>query len=59
LLVAPSDLEGLVSALETLMDDQALRERIAQSGRARILKDYDLVHNVERLAAVFADRVKA
>ncbi len=30
LLVAPSDLEGLVSALETLMDDQVLRERVAQ-----------------------------
>ncbi len=58
LLVAPSDLEGLVSALETLMDNEALRERVAQNGRARILKDYDLGRNVERLAAIFAARVK-
>jgi colanic acid/amylovoran biosynthesis glycosyltransferase len=59
LLVAPSDLEGLVNALETLMDDEVLRERVAISGRARILKDYDLGRNVEQLAAIFADRVKA
>ncbi len=58
LLVPPSDLDGLVSALETLMDDAVLRERIAKSGRERILKDYDLGRNVERLAAIFADRVK-
>ena len=59
LLVAPSDLEGLVSALETLMDDVALRDRLAKRGRARILKDYDLGRNVEQLARIFADRVKA
>jgi colanic acid/amylovoran biosynthesis glycosyltransferase len=59
LLVAPSDLDALVRALETLMDDAVLREHIAKAGRARILKDYDLGRNVERLAAIFADRVKA
>jgi colanic acid/amylovoran biosynthesis glycosyltransferase len=59
LLVAPSDLEGLFSALETLMDDVVLRERLGRSGRARILKDYDLGRNVEQLATIFADRVTA
>jgi glycosyltransferase involved in cell wall biosynthesis len=59
LLVAPSDLEGLVKALEMLMDDAVLRERVGKSGRARILKDYDLGRNVEQLAAIFGDRVKA
>jgi hypothetical protein len=41
------------------MDDAVLRECLARAGRARILKDYDLGRNVERLAAIFADRVKA
>ena len=59
LLVAPSDLEGLVKALETLMDDVVLRERLAKNGRARILENYDLGRNVEQLATIFADRVKA
>jgi glycosyltransferase involved in cell wall biosynthesis len=52
-------LEGLVKALEMLMDDAVLRERVGKSGRARILKDYDLGRNVEQLAAIFGDRVKA
>ena len=59
LLVAPSDLDGLVEALELLIDDPVLRARIAKSGRQRILKDYDLCRNVEKLAAIFTRRVTA
>jgi len=58
LLVAPSDLDALVEALAALMDDPALRERLAGSGRARILAHYDLRRNVAELASHFADRVK-
>ncbi|MGA3264088.1 MAG: glycosyltransferase, partial [Terracidiphilus sp.] len=59
LLVAPSDLEALVEALEKMMDDAALRQRCAASGRARILEHYDLQRNVRELAGHFAERVKA
>jgi glycosyltransferase involved in cell wall biosynthesis len=58
LLVAPSDLNGLVEALARLMDDEALRKRLARSGRARILERYDLGRNAEQLAAIFAERVR-
>jgi colanic acid/amylovoran biosynthesis glycosyltransferase len=58
LLVAPSDLDALVEALAKLMDDEPLRLRLARSGRERILEHYDLRRNVERLAAIFAERVK-
>jgi glycosyltransferase involved in cell wall biosynthesis len=58
LLVAPSDLDALVEALVTLMDDPALRERLAASGRARILEHFDLRRNVAELAGHFAERVK-
>lgn len=57
LLVAASDLEGLTAALGRLMDDQALRVRLAQSGRERVVKLYNLRRNVETLAAVFEERV--
>jgi colanic acid/amylovoran biosynthesis glycosyltransferase len=57
LLVAPSDLDGLTEALATLMDDEALRNRISKSGRQRILEHYDLRRNVEQLAAIFHERV--
>jgi glycosyltransferase involved in cell wall biosynthesis len=57
LLVAPSDTDALAKALARLMDDVELRQRIAKSGRARVIEDYDLRRNVERLAAIFAERV--
>jgi glycosyltransferase involved in cell wall biosynthesis len=58
LLVAPSDLDGLTDALATLMDDQALRDRLSKSGRQRICQYYDLRRNVEQLAAIFSERLK-
>ena len=58
LLVAPSDLEALTDALRQLMDDEALRERLACSGRTRALDRYHLRRNVEELAGHFAERVK-
>ncbi len=57
LLIAPSDLEGLVSALATLIDDADLRERIGRSGRTRVLEQYDLNRSVEVLAGIFAERL--
>jgi colanic acid/amylovoran biosynthesis glycosyltransferase len=57
LLVPPSDLEALIEALARLMDDENLRDRLATSGRARILEHYDLGRNVEGLAAIFTQRI--
>ena len=59
LLVAPSDVDGLVAALASLIDDPALRSRLGQAGRRRVLADYDLGANVDALAAVFRQRVPA
>ncbi len=58
LLVPPSDVEALVDALAKLIDDEPLRLRLARGGRARVLEKHDLRRNVERLAQIFADRVK-
>jgi colanic acid/amylovoran biosynthesis glycosyltransferase len=59
LLVAPSDLDGLVEALAKLMGDVSLRERIATSARTRVLEQYDLQKNVVKLATIFDDRIRA
>jgi colanic acid/amylovoran biosynthesis glycosyltransferase len=58
LLVAPSNLDALVEAIGTLMDDPDLRERVGKSGRTRVLQQYDLAANVAKLAAIFDERVK-
>ena len=58
LLTPPSDVEALVNALTRLIDDPELCRRIGRSGRARVVQDYDLRRNVQRLAAIFAERVK-
>jgi colanic acid/amylovoran biosynthesis glycosyltransferase len=59
LLVAPSDLDGLVDALAKLMGDVELRKRIARSGRERVQEQYDLRKNVQKLAAIFDERIRA
>lgn len=58
LLVTPSELDELVAALSKLMDDRQLRDSIARIGRSRILKDYNLLVNVRKLAGIFIDRVQ-
>jgi len=58
LLVPPSDLAALVNALTTLVDNDGLRSYLAMNGRKRILEEYDLGNNVERLAAIFAENIK-
>jgi glycosyltransferase involved in cell wall biosynthesis len=57
LLVPPSDESALAFAIARLMDDMGLRERIGQAARLRVIEKYHLQKNVERLAAVFVERL--
>jgi glycosyltransferase involved in cell wall biosynthesis len=45
ILFAPSDQAELVEAISRLMGDPALRRRIGQAARQRVLEDYDLSRN--------------
>jgi colanic acid/amylovoran biosynthesis glycosyltransferase len=58
LLVAPSDLDGLTEALARMMDEPELRERLRKSGRARVVEHYNLRRNMEKLAAIFFERIR-
>ena len=53
LLVAPSDVDQLSTAIRRLMDDPDLRTRIAIAGRRKIIDKYNLSVNTGRLAEVF------
>lgn len=57
LLVAPSDLDALVEALASLMDDAPLRQRLSSSARNVVLEQYDLRRNVEKLADIFTEKL--
>lgn len=56
LLVPASDLDALTEALAKLMDDGDLRNRLAASGRVRVVEHYNLTRNVGELAAIFTQR---
>jgi colanic acid/amylovoran biosynthesis glycosyltransferase len=58
LLVTPSDVEALAEAIERLIDDPDLRQRLAASGRDRVQKNYQLDRNIERLADLFYQRLE-
>jgi len=53
LLVPPSSIDCLASALESLVTNPELRERLGSSGRARVIERYNLPVNLEVLASTF------
>ncbi len=53
LLVAPSDEQALADAIARLMDDERLRRRLGEAGRARVIEKYNLRRNVAKLAGIF------
>jgi colanic acid/amylovoran biosynthesis glycosyltransferase len=58
LLVTPSDSAELADALVALMDDPELRKDLARTGRERVVAEYHLSHNVDRLAETFKRRFR-
>jgi colanic acid/amylovoran biosynthesis glycosyltransferase len=57
ILTPASDAGMLAAAIETLIDDPALRIRLARAGRRTVVESYDLRSNTERLAALFRRRL--
>jgi glycosyltransferase involved in cell wall biosynthesis len=54
LLVPPDDAAALAAALERLIRDPALRQRLGQAGEARLRAEFDHGANVAGLLALFA-----
>ncbi|MBI5031552.1 MAG: glycosyltransferase [Chloroflexi bacterium] len=54
LLVPPGDPPALADALQRLHDSPALRQRLAQAGRDRVVQDFDLHTNAAILAQHFS-----
>lgn len=52
-LVPPGDTLSLAEALAVLIRDPARRSRLAAAGEARVRRDFDMRHGIDRLAALF------
>jgi glycosyltransferase involved in cell wall biosynthesis len=57
LLTPPADEQALARAILRLKTDPALRLRIGREARRRVLDQYDVGKNVERVAEVFRRRL--
>lgn len=54
-LVRPGRVDELTEQLAKLLEDPALRRSMGRAGRARVQAEYDLEHNIRRLARVFTE----
>ncbi len=57
LLVPPRDPAALADALQRLSEDPALRERLGEQARSRVLDEFDQRTNAARLADLFSGEV--
>ena len=53
LMVKERDTQSLTTAIETLIGDEALRERLGRNGRQTILATFDIRKNTAKLASIF------
>jgi glycosyltransferase involved in cell wall biosynthesis len=54
LLAPEKDLEALTAAMETLLDDPGLRERLGGNGRQKVMARFSLKHSTANLRCLFA-----
>jgi glycosyltransferase involved in cell wall biosynthesis len=59
LLVPASDTEGLIQAINQLVSDPVLRQKLGKAGRLKVLSDYDLSKNTRHLFETLDKRIKA
>ncbi len=59
LLVPASDTEGLIQAINQLVSDPVLRQKLGKAGRLKVLSAYDLYKNTRHLFEILDKRIKA
>ena len=57
-LVAPANSDALAKAIERLLEDPALRKRLAERGRAVVEREFDIRKEVTKLARLFEQTLR-
>ena len=57
-LIEPGDVEALADRMVRLDTDSALRQRMGEAARARVMKRYSLHAMVDQITAVYNDVLK-
>ena len=58
-LTPPKDVQALAAAIEELLNDAALRERLSRAAREQVCREFDAEVNVAALQQLFLDCLKA
>jgi glycosyltransferase involved in cell wall biosynthesis len=58
-LCKPDDVKALADALESLLNDDELREKISKNGMARVRQEFSATRMAERFEAVLQEAVSA
>lgn len=58
LLAAPNDPVAFAGATQRLLDDEALRRRMGEAGRQRVLTHYSIETHIDRMHALYQDVVR-
>jgi len=58
LLVPPGDAAALADALLDLLRDEDLRQKMGQSSRDKVLRQFNIEDSVARVAALFAEELE-
>jgi glycosyltransferase involved in cell wall biosynthesis len=56
-LVQPKNVDDLSNALQTLLSDRPLREKLGGNGRQTVLQGYTLAHQATQLLAIYRECV--
>nr|MBA3705548.1 glycosyltransferase [Bacteroidota bacterium] len=59
LLVAPANVDALVSAIEKLLDNKMLREEMGKNGRLLVQNKFNLNNNVNEIITIYNQILKS
>jgi mannosyltransferase len=59
MLVPPGDVDALIAAIEPLMRDPQMAADLGRRGRARVVAQFDIDTEVERIVAVYRQLLDA